>query len=195
MAIKMGALMLFTMFGLPNGMDIAAPGIEGVFTITAEQKEKLAAVQREVMGADEVRAAEKTVASKDASDEQKKAARKTIRDAEAKLREKAAPLLTAEQKELVKKLKTAFVEVAKGLLAEYKDKLAAAKDDEAKNLRREMTEKGKAELAKKLDGILSDEQKAAMGKAAKAKKRGQKRMLRLRQLQQVTKSGGRRGRR
>ncbi len=197
MAIKIASLMLLTMFGLPERMEIVAPGIEGAFVLTAEQTGKLAAVQQEVFGTEAVAAAEKTRKSKDATGEQKKAARKTLREAGKTVREKAAPILTAEQNELAKKLNAAFAEMAKALVAEYKDKLAAAKDNEEEKakLRKEMTEKGKAELAKKLEGILTKDQKAGMAKAAAKAKKGQRRMLRLRELQQAIKGGGRRGRR
>ena len=200
MEVKLAAAMLLTMLGLPDGMQAVAPGIEGAFTITAEQRQKLDALQQEVFGAEAVAAAQKTADTKGASKADKNAARKTLRNAEAKLREKAAPVLTAEQKELAKKLNAAFTEVAKALVAEYKDKLSGGKGADTKGLGKEMTEKGKAEFAKKLDGILTAEQKAAMAKAAKGArgakgKKGRGQMLRIRQLEQAIGGAGRRGRR
>ena len=145
----------------------AAPGIDAVLALTAEQNTKIAAARKETLGTDAVVAALKTRNDANAAADQKKQARKTVQDAEAKFGQKVAALLTPEQKALYDKINAAFAEVRKAA--------GRAGQGEAATARQERQAKIKAEFGKKLDGMLTAEQKAAMAKAASATKGARRR--------------------
>ncbi|MGD8240651.1 MAG: hypothetical protein PVH68_18995 [Armatimonadota bacterium] len=185
MAMDIGLLMLWRGLGPPEEVGDVAPGIEAAFMLAPEQRQKLVAMRRAVFESEPLMAAMSTLESGDATDEQKRAARMTVSAAGSALRERAAPILTPEQKELAKEINGAFFDTLRTLLAEYADTavrqltadvgVMAEKGgtDGMGERDSEVAETAKTEFAKRLDAILTKEQRAAMAKAAEEATEGE----------------------
>jgi Spy/CpxP family protein refolding chaperone len=157
----------------PFALERTFPGITGALLLTDEQKQKLNAVKDELMGSDAVREAGvilKTKANAGASD--KEAARKVIDDARVKLQKEVAQLLTPDQKVLVEKINIAAKEAQHAAVEKYEADYAAAKgnEDRAAEVNKKMQEEAREEFARKMNNILTAEQKDSWHKAAAAQK-------------------------
>jgi hypothetical protein len=147
------------------------PGLNAVLLLSDEQSRKITTAREEILGTEEVRTASRK--DPNSTEAQRTANHKVVTEATAKLHEKVAGILTAGQKALIEKIDAAHVEVTRATFDEFEANFGAAKGNEeaTTRLHKEVREKIAADFGKKLDGILTAEQKEALKKAAAAEKR------------------------
>ena len=94
--------------------------------------------------------------------------RQAVAEATEKLFKEVDLILTREQKGLIEKLNDAYAKVASELGEEFQPKFAAAKGnaEDTAAVKKELGEAISAAFDKKLDTILTNDQKAAVKKAA-----------------------------
>ena len=99
--------------------------------------------------------------------EQRNKARATLDAATARLREQVATILTPEQKALIEKINAAYAAAVEEAGIVYADKFASVKADEAarRRIQEEKSQDTEEQFLHKLDGILSESQKAALTRA------------------------------
>lgn len=160
----------------PPELQRAVPGIDAAVTITAEQKEKLAAVRSKTLQSEAYRTAVKTARDKNATKADRKAAQEKLTALRAELQEQTQKVLTGEQRELVAKLNSVVRDVRGQVRQEYREKFRAARGnkEEQQKLRKEIAGKVQAEMSAKVLSLLTDEQKKAVQRAAQEVKRGKR---------------------
>jgi hypothetical protein len=146
------------------------PGLNAVLQLSDEQSRQITTAREDILGTEAVKAASQK--DPNATEAQRKANQKIVAEATAKLHEKVGKILTGGQHVLIARINTAHSDICQAVLDEFQANFAAAKGNEEETAKvcREMQEKITSEFGKKLDGILSAEQKAAMKKAAATEK-------------------------
>lgn len=143
------------------------PGLAAALALTPEQTEKLLAARAATVDNPELRAL-KTKGDPNATPDELAKAAKARAEATEKLFKEVDAILTRDQKALIEKLNDTYAKVQSAVAEDFAFKLQAAKGnaEDTASLRKELAETVTATFAKKLDGLLSNEQMAAVTKAA-----------------------------
>ena len=143
------------------------PGLQAALNLTPAQVEKIVAARESTVDSEEIRALKRKGDPKATADELAQAAAKRAEAAE-KLHEKVEAILTKDQKALIEKLNDAYAKVIADVGAQYQADFEAAKGnaEETARLRKEQRDAIAETFTKKLDAVLSTEQRAAVKKAA-----------------------------
>jgi hypothetical protein len=149
-----------------------APGLQAALQLTPEQIGKILAAQDATVNSDELRKLPNKSTPNATADELAKANAKRM-EATEKLFKEIDTILTTEQKALIEKVNDAYAKVVAELGEEYQPKFVAAKGDAEATAaaRKELNEAITAAFDKKLDAILTNDQKAAVKKAAEEEAR------------------------
>lgn len=131
------------------------PGLQASLGITPEQAEKIEAACRDTIDRPEVRNAGKNGGAQ-------------VAEAVEQLHKKVAEILTADQKALIERTNAAYARVVAEVGEEFQGAYAAAKGnpDEAAKVRQQVREAVAEAFGKKLDALLTADQKQAVEKAA-----------------------------
>ena len=150
--------------------DQFVPGLNAALILTPEQIAKLHEARRETIDSEAMRAA--TRKDRNATEAQGEAAHKVSHAAHVELRLRASNILTAGQHAIIDKSNAAWVDVQGTVAQEFQPRFVAAKgnDDATAAARKEQHERIAAEFTRRLDGILSSEQKAVLEQAAAREK-------------------------
>jgi hypothetical protein len=153
------------------------PGLQAALELTPEQVQKIVAVRDETLDSEEVRALKKK-GDPNATPEELAAAAEKRKEVAEKFHKEIGSILTHDQKALIQSINDAYAAAVADAADEYKDKLVAAKGnaEETSALRKEQREAVVAAFGKKLDGVLSEKQRALVKQAAEeeAKRAGNK---------------------
>lgn len=146
--------------------DQFVPGLNAALMLTPEQIGKLHEARRETIDSEALRPT--TRKDPDATEAQRAAASQKLSAAQADLRVRASNILTAEQRSVIEKANAAYIEVQQTVMREFEPRLISAKgNDQAKETaQKELKERFASEFVRKLDGVLSSDQKVAMEQAA-----------------------------
>jgi hypothetical protein len=144
-----------------------APGLQAALELTPAQVEKILAARGATVDSPELRKLKQKGDPNATADELATAAAKRGEAAE-KLHKEVDGILTTEQKALIEKINDAYAKVVSDVGDEFQPKLVAAKGnaEETAALKKEQREAITATFEKKLDGLLTEGQKAAVKKAA-----------------------------
>jgi hypothetical protein len=148
------------------------PGLQAALELTPDQVEKILAARAATIDSPEIRALKSKKDPNATADEIATGAAKRA-EATEKLYKEVDGILTKDQKALIEKINDAYAKVAAEVGEDFQPKIAAAKgnaEDQAA-LRKEMREAVAAAFDKKLDAILTADQKAAVKKAAEEEKK------------------------
>jgi hypothetical protein len=143
------------------------PGLQAALELTPEQTEKILAAMEKTINSPEIRALKRKGDPDATADELAKGNQKRA-EASEKLYKEIDTILTRDQKGLIEKINDAYAKVISEVGEDFQPKFVAAKgnaEDTAK-LRKEQAEAIKTAFEKKLDGVLSNDQRAAVKKAA-----------------------------
>jgi hypothetical protein len=153
------------------------PGLQAALELTPEQVQKIVAIRDETLGSEDVRAL-KRKGDPNATPEELAAAAEKRKEVTEKLHKEVGDVLTHDQKALIQTINDAYAKVVSDVTEEYQPKIEAAKGnaDDVTALRKEQREAVAEAFAKKLDGVLSEHQRALVKKAAEeeAKRGGNK---------------------
>lgn len=157
----------------PKGDRPQLPGLNAVLLLTEEQKEKLVLAYQETLGRDSVLAAGRKVKSDPNATEADRQAARTVREeAQTAYDRKVAEILTPTQKELVQRLQVLYAQSRDAISAEYAPKLVSAKGNDAETVR--LRQEAQAALAsdfgRRVNEILTPEQRAAFERSAAEEK-------------------------
>ena len=146
--------------------DQFVPGLNAALMLTPDQIGKLHEARRETIDSEALRGA--TRKDPDATEAQRLAASQKVAAAQADLRVRVSNILTAEQRTVIEKANAAYIEVQQTVMQEFQPRLTAAKGNEQANeaAQKELKERFASEFVRKLDGILSSDQKVALEQAA-----------------------------
>jgi hypothetical protein len=166
---KKAALLDFPFWSAPKTPHARAfvPGLQAALQLTPQQVEKILAAMDKTVNSPEIRDLPRKGDPNATADELAKANSKRA-EATEKLHKEIDAILTRDQKGLIEKVNDAYARVASEVGEEFQPKFADAKgnaEDTAK-LRKEMAEAITTGFTKKLDNILTDNQKTAVKKAA-----------------------------
>lgn len=168
-AQKKAALHDFPFWSAPKRPHAPAfvPGLQAALELTPEQVEKIVAAEGATVGSDEIRNLPRKGDPKATADELAKA-NVARTEATEKLYKEVDLILTTGQKGLIEKVNDAYAKVVSEVDEDFQAKFVAAKGnaEETAALRKELTEAIVAAFDKKLDAVLSADQKAAVKKAA-----------------------------
>ena len=142
------------------------PGLQAALELTPQQVEKILAAMEATVNSPEIRALKSKGDPNATADELAKAAAKRA-EAAGKLHKEVDAILTTEQKGLIEKVNDAYARVVAEVGEDFAPKLVAAKGnaEDTAALRKEQAEAIKAAFEKKLDGLLTNDQRAAVKKA------------------------------
>jgi hypothetical protein len=145
-----------------------APGLQAALQLTPEQVGKILAAQDATVNSEEIRKLPNKNDKNATADELAQASAKRA-EATEKLHKEIDKILTTEQKALIEKVNDAYAKVVADLGEEFQPKFVAAKGDSEATAaaRKELNEAIATAFDKKLDAILTDDQKAAVKKEAK----------------------------
>lgn len=148
------------------------PGLQAALGLTAEQVQKILAARAETTDSPEIQALKSKKDPNATADELAAAAAKRAEAAE-KLHKAVAGILTKDQKALIEKINDAYAKVAAEVGEDFQAKFAAAKGnpEDMAAVKKEAAEALAAAFGKKLDGVLTAEQKKAVEKAAEEEKK------------------------
>lgn len=149
------------------------PGLQAALQLTPEQAEKIMAARAETVDSPEIRGLKSKNDPNATADELAKAAAARA-EAGEKLFKAVDGILTKDQKALIEKINDSYAKLAAEVGEEFQPKFVAAKGnaEDTAALRKEQAEALVAAFGKKLDGLLSaDQKKAVDAAAAEAKKR------------------------
>ena len=143
------------------------PGLQAALELTPAQVEKLLAARAATVDSPEVRALKQKGDPNATADELAVAAAKR-QEATEKLFREVDAIMTKEQKTLIEKVNDAYAKVVADIGAEFQANFAAAKGnaEETEKVRKELREAVAAAFDKKLDAVLTADQRAAVKKAA-----------------------------
>lgn len=148
------------------------PGLQAALELTPQQIEKILAARAETIDSPAVRALKQKGDPNATADELAKAgaARSEATD---KLHKLVGEILTADQKVMIEKLNDAYARVAATVGEDFAPKFVAAKGnaEDTAALRKELTEAVAEAYGKKLDAVLTADQRAAVKKAAEEARR------------------------
>lgn len=168
---KKAELFDFPFWSAPKTLHARAfvPGLQASLQLTPQQTEKILAVMAETVNNPELQKLPRKGDPNATADQLATAAAKRA-EASEKLFKEIDTILTKEQKALIEKISDAYGKTASEISGEFAAKFAAAKGnaDDTAAVRKELTEAITTAFDKKLDGILSNEQKEAVKKAAEA---------------------------
>lgn len=158
----------------PKGDRPQLPGLNAVLLFTEEQKEKLVLAHHGTLGSESVlTAGRKVKTDPNATEADRQAARKAREEAQAAYDRKVAEILTPAQKELVQRLQVLYAQSREAISGEYAPKLVSAKGNEAETvrLRQEAQAALTADFGRRVNEILTPEQRAAFERSAAEEKR------------------------
>lgn len=167
-AIAISGELFFTSKGSqPLALEKVYPGITAALMLTDEQKQAIARAQQETVLHPDVRAAGQK-AKGEATDAEREQARKAISDARQKLREAVDDILTLEQKGLVAAIQKAYEESLQAAREALGPDANPGKGDREKAAAASarMLELVREEMSRRLEKILTPEQRAAVERAA-----------------------------
>jgi len=143
------------------------PGLQAALELTPAQIEKIHAARAATVDSEEIRALKRKGDPNATADELATAATKRSEAAE-KLYQEVDAILTKDQKALIEKINDSFAKVVAEVGGQFQADFEAAKGnaDETAKLRKDLREAIAETFNKKLDGLLSTEQRAAVKKAA-----------------------------
>ncbi len=143
------------------------PGLQAALELTPEQVEKILAARTATVDSPEVRALKSKNDPNATADELATATAKRA-EATEKLFKEVEAILTKDQKSLIEKINDGYAKTAAEVGEGFQANFAAAKGnaEEMAKARKEYGEAVVAAFDKKLDGILSTDQKTAVKKAA-----------------------------
>jgi hypothetical protein len=143
------------------------PGLQAALELTPAQIEKINAARAATVDSPEIRKLPGKGDPNATADDLAKANAKRAEAAE-KLYKEVDAILTTEQKGLIEKINDAYGKVAAELGEEFQPKFAAAKGnaEDTAAVKKELMEALVSAFDKKLDAILTADQKAAVKKAA-----------------------------
>jgi len=169
LAQKKPALNDFPFWSAPKNPRAHAfvPGLQAALELTPEQVEKILAVRAETVESPEILKLPRK-GDPNATADELAAANVKRADATDKLYKEVDTILTKDQKALIEKINDAYAKVAAEVSEEFQPKFGAAKGnaEDTAAVKKEMSEAIAAAFNKKLDGILTNDQKAAVKKAA-----------------------------
>lgn len=145
------------------------PGLNAVLLLTEEQKEKLVLAHQETLGSDSVLASGRKVKTDpNATEADRQAARRAHDEAQTAYDRKVAEILTPAQKELVQRLQVLYSQSREAVSAEYAPMLVSAKGNEAETvrLRREAQAALTSDFGRRVNEILTPEQRTAFERSA-----------------------------
>ncbi|HUR54245.1 MAG TPA: hypothetical protein VMZ71_08945 [Gemmataceae bacterium] len=148
------------------------PGLQAALELTPEQVEKILDARATTVDSPEVRSLKGKGDPNATADERATAATKRA-EATEKLYQTVDQILTKDQKALIEKLNDAFAKVAAEVGEDFQAKFAAAKGnaEDTAAVRKELQEAVATAFDKKLDALLSTDQKKAVEKAAEIEKK------------------------
>lgn len=143
------------------------PGLQAALELTAAQAEKILAARADTVDSPAVRALKQKGDPNATADELAKAAAARS-EATEKLHKAVAEILTKDQKALIEKLNDAYARVAAEIAKDFEPEFVAAKGNaEVTAMVRRMQADAIVEAyGKKLDAVLTADQRAAVKKAA-----------------------------
>jgi hypothetical protein len=143
------------------------PGLQAALQLTPEQTAKILAVMEETVNNPELRKLP-SKGDPNATADQLATANAKRAEASEKLFKEIDTILTRDQKALIEKINDSYSKVVSEVSGEFEAKFVAAKGnaEDTAAARKEQGEAITAAMDKKLDGILSNEQRAAVKKAA-----------------------------
>jgi hypothetical protein len=143
------------------------PGLQAALELTPAQVAKLIAAREATVDDPDLRKLPNKNDPNATADELAKAGAKRA-EATEKLFKEVDLILAKEQKALIEKINDGYAKVVSELGEEYQPKFAAAKGnaDDTAALRKELTEAIRTAFTKKLDALLTNDQMAAVKKAA-----------------------------
>lgn len=143
------------------------PGLQAALELTPEQVEKILAARAATIDSPEIRAFKQKNDPNATADELAKASAARA-EATEKLFKEVDTILTKDQKALIEKINDAYAKVVSEVGTEFQAKFAAAKGnaEEMATVKKEATEAITEAFGKKLDGLLTNDQRTAVKKAA-----------------------------
>lgn len=149
------------------------PGLNAALQLTPAQQAQIAAAHEEMLNDDAVKAARSLPKSDpNVTDRQREQARAALEAATARMREKVAAILTSGQQALIEKINATHAAAAEEAAILYESYFSQVKDeDERRRLHAEQAEDVARLFLRRLDGILTAEQKTAMTRAAEEENR------------------------
>ena len=143
------------------------PGLQAALELTPEQVEKILAARAATVDSPEIRAL-KSKGDPNATADELAKANAARAEATEKLFKEVDAILTKDQKALIEKINDAYAKVAAEVGEDFAPKFVAAKGnaEDTAALRKEQAEAIASAFDKKLDGLLTNDQKAAVKKAA-----------------------------
>jgi hypothetical protein len=168
-AQKKAALHDFPFWSAPKNPHAHAfvPGLQSALELTPEQIEKIIAARAATVDNPEISKLPGKGDPKATADELANAHAKRA-EAVEKLYKEVDLILTKDQKALVEKINDAYAKTATEVLEDFQAKFGAAKgnEEEMAKVRKEYAEALAVAFDKKLDAVLSADQKTAVKKAA-----------------------------
>jgi hypothetical protein len=143
------------------------PGLQAALELTPEQIEKIIAARNATVDCPEIRKLPHKGDPNATADDLAKAGAKR-EEATEKLYKEVDSILTKDQKALIEKINDAYAKVAAEVGEEFQPKFAAAKSnaEDTAAVKKELMEALVTAFDKKLDALLTNDQKAAVKKAA-----------------------------
>ncbi len=144
-----------------------APGLQAALELTPAQIEKIVAARTATVDDPELRKLPNKNDPNATADDLAKANAKRA-EATEKLFKEVDLILTKEQKALIEKINDAYAKIGSEIGGEFQAKFAAAKGnaEDTAALRKEQAEAIRTAFEKKLDALLTNDQRAAVKKAA-----------------------------
>jgi Spy/CpxP family protein refolding chaperone len=150
------------------------PGLDAALRLTAEQKQKLAAAWDETVRSEAVLAAGRTVKTDpNITDAQRQAALETISTANNQFRQSVETILTPEQKALIERINALFAEVQRDVAEQFQGDFATTKGnkEETERIRQEVRTRVETDFGRRIESLLTPEQREAMQTAATEERR------------------------
>lgn len=144
-------------------------GLNAVLMLTDEQKQLLVAARQETVASDTVVAAGRKVkGDPNATEADRQAARRLAEEAQGSFERRVATILTPAQKEMVLRLQVLYRQAQETTSSEYAPKLVQAKGNEAETLRLRQEARAAldADFARRVNEIVTVEQRSALEAAA-----------------------------
>jgi hypothetical protein len=164
----------FSFISGPKGDHPTVPGLNAILGLTDDQKVRLVQARRESIGSDALMdAGRKVKENPNATDADREAVRKLRAEAEGQYDHRLAEILTPAQKEMILRLQVLYVEAREATGKDYEGKLVASKGnkEETARLREEARQALNADFIRRVNEILTTEQRTAFERAAADEKR------------------------
>jgi Spy/CpxP family protein refolding chaperone len=164
----------FSFVSGPKGDHPNVPGLNAILGLTDEQKLRLVQARDETIGSAALRdAGRKVKENPNATDADREAVGKLRAEAEGQYDHRVAEILTPAQKELILRLQVLYGQAREAVGKEYEGKLVASKGnkEETMRLREEARTALTADFTRRVNEILTAEQRAAFQQAGADEKR------------------------